>query len=119
MEEKSIFVIDIDDTIFTYPIKDFKTIQHKYNSAIVDEKIRQTINRLYSKGHCIILHTGRNWDKYKFTKRQLADYNINHHELVMGKPQGIYIDKDSYQSFEKYFNKFGNTSEYYKDYWSE
>jgi hydroxymethylpyrimidine pyrophosphatase-like HAD family hydrolase len=116
MEDKLTFVIDIDDTIFTYPVKDYKTIQHKYSSAKVNNELRETINRLYSKGHVIILHTGRNWDKYKFTKRQLADFNINHHELVMGKPQGIYIDKHSYHSFKQFFNKAGNTSQYYKDF---
>jgi hydroxymethylpyrimidine pyrophosphatase-like HAD family hydrolase len=97
------FIIDIDDTIFKYPDKEYKDIIDKYNSAIVDEEMRKDINKLYGKGQTIILFTGRNWDKYDFTKQQLADFNICYNILIMGKPQGIYIDKYSYKTLKEFF----------------
>lgn len=95
-------VIDIDDTL----LKSEKD-QNGYCGA---EPIRheiETVNKFFDKGYTIILHTGRNWDKYSFTKEQLAHFGIKHHELVMGKPQGYYIDKDSFVSMEDFLVEKG------------
>lgn len=90
------FVVDIDNTLLLYPDGD------NYNDAVPNIDEIKILNSLYVKGHIIIIHTGRNWDKYEFTKKQLKDFGIKYHELVMGKPQGIYIDTDSYQSLREY-----------------
>ena len=98
------FVIDIDDTLILYPDKIYENIENRYQDAIPNKKEIDIVNKSYNNGHVIILHTGRNWNKYERTKQQLKDFNICHSELVMGKPQGIYIDKDSYKTFKEYSN---------------
>lgn len=98
------YVIDIDDTLIWYPDKEYKDIYEKYDSAIPDKEEIEALNMLFDKGNYVILHTGRNWDKYELTKVQMANFGIKHHELVMGKPQGIYIDKDSYKTISEYLN---------------
>jgi hydroxymethylpyrimidine pyrophosphatase-like HAD family hydrolase len=101
------FVIDIDDTLLLYPEnKEYADIWRRYKDAIANHTEIERVNYLYENGHKIILHTGRNWDKYEITKNQLAEFNINHHELVMGKPQGVYIDKDSYKTVKDCMNDF-------------
>ena len=69
-----------------------------------NEEIKR-INKLCSQGHTIILWTGRNWDCYAATKKELLDAGILHHELIMGKPQGIYIDKDAKTSLKDFCNE--------------
>jgi hypothetical protein len=97
-------IIDIDDTLLLYPNKTFENIIDKYNAAYPDHEEIRLLNERYNKGDLIILHTGRNWDKYHFTKKQLEKFGIKHHELVMGKPQGIYVDRDSYKSIKDIFD---------------
>ena len=60
------------------------------------------VNKYYNIGHRIILWTGRNWDKYEITKAQLEACKIKHHELIMGKPQGVYVDVDSLKSLKEF-----------------
>lgn len=98
------YVIDLDDTLLLYPEYEYSNIEERYKDAIPDLNEIEIVNRLFTAGNIIIIHTGRNWDKYEITKRQLADFNINYHELVMGKPQGIYIDKDSYKTLHEALN---------------
>jgi hydroxymethylpyrimidine pyrophosphatase-like HAD family hydrolase len=98
------FVIDIDDTIIYSNKKQCDVCERvTYEILNIDSEEIEKINKLYDEGNIIILYTGRNWDCYKFTIKQLKDANIKYHELVMGKPQGAYIDKDSYKTLEEYF----------------
>ena len=91
-------IIDIDETIFfSKKIDDYPY----YEIDRIDEKEIKLINELYDSGHIIIIHTGRNWDKYEVTTMQLKNNNVKYHQLVMGKPQGIYIDKDSYKTLKE------------------
>ena len=55
------------------------------------------VNRLYDEGHRIIVHTARGSttgvDWRAVTLRQLADWGVRYHELVLGKPTAdVYID---------------------------
>lgn len=89
------YIIDIDDTlIFSDKIdcRYCKRVTYEMKDKATDEIFY--VNALYDNGHTIILHTGRNWDCYDLTKKQLAKAGVKYHELVMGKPQGIYVDKD-------------------------
>jgi hydroxymethylpyrimidine pyrophosphatase-like HAD family hydrolase len=98
------FVIDIDDTlIYSEKIQCKDCNRINYKTINIDYKEIDIINKLYEKGNTIILYTGRGWDSYQLTKKQLKEANVKFHELVMGKPQGTYIDKDSYKSLEEYF----------------
>jgi hypothetical protein len=100
------FVIDLDDCLLKYDDIEYKNIMSKYSHAKPDQKEIDKVNNYYNNGHTIIIHTGRNWDKYGLTKKQLLEFNISHDTLVMGKPQGFYIDPDSYKSMEEFDNDF-------------
>jgi hydroxymethylpyrimidine pyrophosphatase-like HAD family hydrolase len=93
-------VIDIDDTLLLYPERDYTLPLKGYADAYANDEEIDLLNYYKSKGHTIILHTGRNWDKYEFTKHQLERFGIQYDELVMGKPQGIYVDIDSIKSLK-------------------
>jgi hypothetical protein len=95
------FVVDIDQTIFLYPNNEIE-----YEYAVPNVSEIDIINKLYDCGHVIIMHTGRNWDKYEYTVKQLEDFDVNYDQLVMGKPQGIYIDRDSYKSIKEINHDF-------------
>jgi hypothetical protein len=97
-------IVDLDDNLLLYPNKTFENIIDKYNAAYPDKEEIRLLNDRHNKGDVIMIHTGRNWDKYHLTKEQLEKFNIKYHELVMGKPQGIYIDKDSYKSIKDIFD---------------
>lgn len=96
------YVVDIDDTL----LKSEKKVCKHCNSVIyfnhkpITEEIK-FLNRLRRKGNIIILHTGRNWNQYQLTVRQLKECGILYHELVMGKPQGIYVDADAIKSLKE------------------
>lgn len=93
------FVLDIDGTIIDCDQGKDKYI-HSY--PLIDEINK--LNKLYEDGNTIILHTGRNWANYQATKDQLEIFGVCYNELVMSKPQGIYIDPNSYKSIKDYCN---------------
>ena len=89
-------VIDLDDTLFYFSKDKTWDIDYgKYSSCMPNKDEIRLLNILHKKGHRVIIHTGRNWDKYELTKKQLKQFKVRYDELVMGKPQGIYIDNDS------------------------
>lgn len=95
------FVIDIDDTIlFSDNVECDHCGRKQYRLKNVDQKEIDMINAAYSKGHIIIFWTGRGWDQYGVTKKQLSEAKVYYHELFMGKPQGIYVDKDAKTTLE-------------------
>ncbi len=85
------FVFDIDGVVATLvPTLDYELAGP--NNEIID-----IINFLYAQGHHIILFTargsmtGRDW--FATTERQLREWGVKHHELLMGKPAGdFYVD---------------------------
>tara|TARA_R100000008_G_C3478523_1_gene112632 strand:- start:1 stop:330 length:330 start_codon:yes stop_codon:yes gene_type:complete len=92
------YVIDIDGTLCSLTNGD-------YTSAKPFKERIAKVNRLYREGHTIILHTargmgrfeGNRWKSYNqfyfFTERQLKKWDVQYHQLVMGKPSGdFYID---------------------------
>jgi hypothetical protein len=55
------------------------------------------INALYDAGHRIVLYTARGSTTGKdwrgVTERQMRDWGVKHHELLLGKPYAdVYID---------------------------
>lgn len=90
------FVIDIDDTLlFSEKIECQECGRVKYKLKRKDDEEIRKLNDLWGMGHRIILYTGRNWDCYDITVKQLSEAGIQYDELVMGKPQGVYVDKDA------------------------
>jgi histidinol phosphatase-like enzyme len=75
-----------------------------YKKSIPNQKRIDMVNQLYDDGYHIIIFTGRGMGTFgnaakaksvyeSFTKKQLADWGIKYHELVMGKPHyDILID---------------------------
>lgn len=100
------FIVDIDDTLIkttTIQCKHCSRLTYVNPEPIKDEI--ESLNELYNNGHIIILNTGRGWDMYEKTKEQLEMFGIMHHELVMGKPYGISIDKTmNYNSLKVFSN---------------
>ena len=73
-----------------------KTRQNKYSTAKPIRKVIDLINKLYEKNKIIIFtarYMGRSGDQvglakrgYKLTKKQLKNWNLRYHKLIMGKP---------------------------------
>jgi len=80
------FVFDIDGVI----CKETKP----YENAKPIKKIIDFINCLYDDdNYKVILYTARDKKYKQITKEWMKKNNVNHHELVFGKPKGeIYID---------------------------
>jgi len=88
----SIFCVDIDGTLTTGPgytdYSDAEVLAQQPNQQMID-----IINRLYDKGHTIILHTARIWANFEVTVKWLAQHNVKYTTLIMGKPLAhFYID---------------------------
>lgn len=102
MNELKSYVVDIDDTL----LKSKKIVceccgRFKYELEEVYTEEVQALNRLAAKGHRIILWTGRGWDCYDITRKQLREAGVFFDELILGKPDGIYIDKDALKSVKE------------------
>ena len=96
------YCFDLDETL----CKTFKTDYKK--SQPIKERIN-FVNRLYDKGHTIIIDsargsgTGTYWTKY--TKDQLDRWGLKYHKVRCGTKfaADIYIDDKAFNS-EKYFS---------------
>ena len=90
------YVIDIDGTLLYSTAKICEYCGRlKYENPVKNKRMIKKVNALYKKGAIIILWTGRGWDTYEETKRQINNAGILHHELVMGKPLGTYVDEEA------------------------
>lgn len=100
---KKHFVIDIDNTlIHSIPDRCSECSRPQYfQSFAIDEWIDR-VNELYEEGHHITLWTGRGWGIEELTILQLKYHGIKYHNLIMGKPLGIYVDKDAVNRLEEF-----------------
>lgn len=95
------YIVDIDNTLLR---SDYTPCpgcgRPEYSGCCpIPEEIYQ-VNMAYEAGNTIVLHTGRNWDCFDMTVKQLKYYGVKYHTLVMGKPHGIQIDADASKSIE-------------------
>jgi histidinol phosphatase-like enzyme len=92
------YVFDIDGTICTKTDGDYSQAE-----PILDRI--QKVNELYDQGHRIVFLTARGMGRsrnspsmankmfFNFTKEQLEEWGVKHHDLFLGKPAGdLYID---------------------------
>jgi len=94
----TVYCFDIDGTICTNTDGD-------YEQAVPFKEVIEKVNRLYDKGHKIIFFTGRGSttgiDWYDLTKKQLKDWQVKYHKLIMGKPHAdLYIDDKAINTVE-------------------
>jgi hydroxymethylpyrimidine pyrophosphatase-like HAD family hydrolase len=102
------YVFDLDGTLCT-------DTSGNYELAMPIENRIELVNQLFDSGHEIIIYTARGmgscnnnplkaYEKYySLTERQLEEWNVKHHHLVLGKPAGdIYVD-DKGVNHEDYF----------------
>jgi len=86
-------IVDIDDTLLYS-----EYVDDVYICAVPIEEEIAALNQLYDEGYIVILFTGRGWHHYETTVKQLNECGIKYHELIMGRPTGIYIDRDNKRS---------------------
>lgn len=74
-----------------------------YESARAIENRVKHVNRLFNEGHMIKIFTARGASSKKswheLTQRQLKEWGVRHHELIMGKPDAdLFIDDKAIHS---------------------
>lgn len=114
-QQSKLLAIDLDDTLCYRP----KNIEHlkgdKYNYCKPINENIELINKLYDAGNKIIIYTARGmftynmditlvYDKlFDLTKKQLINWNVKYHKLVMGKhPYDFLLDDKALSLNEKY-----------------
>jgi len=92
-----IIAVDLDDTLCYRPDGIENLGASKYHQCRPLEKNIEVINQLYDSGNTIIIYTARGMytfnfnvakiysELYPLTLKQLEDWNIKFHQLVMGK----------------------------------
>ena len=93
------YCFDIDGTICS-------TNCH-YKDAKPYDDVIEKINSLYNSGNIIILFTSRGTgsgiDWTDFTKKQVDDWGVKYHELLLGKPRyDIFVDDRAINNEEWY-----------------
>ena len=78
-----IYAIDIDGVLCNDTLGD-------YENSVPDIKVIEKVNNLYDEGHTIKIFTARGsgtgLDWRDFTIKQLDDWGVKYHELILGKP---------------------------------
>lgn len=105
------YAFDLDQTLCDTVIK------RNYDTAYpLEERIKE-VNDLYDAGHRIIIFTARGMTdgdmSYAYdalfckTKKELEDWGIKHHRLIMGKPSYDFLIDDKAYNSEDWFKKKG------------
>ena len=97
----TVYCFDIDGTICT-------NTDGEYENAVPFKETIEKINHLYGEGHRIIFFTARGSttgiDWRDLTEKQLTEWQIKYHELIMGKPHAdVFVDDKAVQS-EEFFS---------------
>jgi len=117
MKNHKIFCFDLDNTIC-------KTSSNLYKKSTPIKSAINIINKLFDKGHKIIIFTARGMGTYKgdikkvkkkyykFTFNQLQNWKVKFHKLYLGKPSYDYIIDDKSINYKPNWKK--NLYKYYK-----
>ena len=105
MSEQNIevkYVFDLDGTLCTNTNGKYHLAEPKINNI-------QKVNKLFDEGNHITIFTARGMNTFNndvsmvysiyfdFTKKQLEDWGVKYHRLILGKPSGdFYIDDKGY-----------------------
>jgi len=90
-----------------------------YENSKPNKKAIEKINHLYDEGNKIIIFTARYMGRnnndiskakaegYELTVKQLKNWNVKYHKLIMGKPSfDIIIDDKAYNYNKDWINEF-------------
>lgn len=80
------YVVDIDNTLLR------SDGPPAYENAVPIVQEIEAVNAAHAAGHAIVIHTGRNEGKRLLTMLQLERFGVQFDVLVMGKPDGVYVD---------------------------
>jgi CMP-N-acetylneuraminic acid synthetase len=98
---KKTFCIDIDGVVA------MREPENQYDKACPVHRTIEAINRLYEKGHHIILFTARGSltgiDWREKTERQMKEWGVKYHQLHFGKPAADYYVDDRGISLERFY----------------
>lgn len=92
------YAFDVDNTLL-------HTEGRNYEASTPIKARIEYVNKLYDKGHYIILYTARGKrsgiDYSQLTKDQADRFGIKHHEIVMGKlDYDLFVDDKAISVFE-------------------
>jgi glycerol-3-phosphate cytidylyltransferase len=103
------YCFDLDNTLCF-------TTENNYISCTPNNERIKIVNALYDSGNEITIFTARGMGTYKgniskvyynlfeLTKQQLIDWNIKHHNLILGKPSYDLLICDKAVNSENWFN---------------
>lgn len=96
MEKSLIYCFDLDGTLCSLT-------DGNYDLAEPFEARVLHVNKLFDEGHTIKIFTARGATSKKLwqslTRRQLLEWGVQHHELIMGKPDAdLFIDDKAIHS---------------------
>ena len=104
------YVFDLDGTLCN-------NTNGNYHLAVPKLSRIAQVNSLYEQGHHITILTARgmstyqndatkaNEKWYEFTRNQLSEWKVNHHELFLGKPAGDFYIDDKAVKDEDFFKE--------------
>ena len=84
------YAFDIDNTLVHTEGSDYE------NSTPIQHRIDR-VNRLFDEGHTIYLFTARGMasgrDLQELTTKQMHQFGVKHHRIIMGKPDvDLFVD---------------------------
>jgi len=101
MNNKLVYAIDIDGLLCNDMLGD-------YDKSIPDFESIAKVNRLFEEGNKIKIFTGRGSatgiDWREFTIKQLNEWGVEYHELILGKPVCDIIVDDKAISLREWKN---------------
>ena len=92
------YAFDIDNTLL-------QTVGNDYEKSTPIQHRIDRVNRLFDEGHIIYLFTARGMasgrDLYPLTEKQINDFGIKNHGIIMGKPDvDVFVDDKAISAHE-------------------
>ena len=111
------YCVDIDGTICS------PTVGRDYHKAEPWQDRIKVLNKLYDEGNYIIYFTARAMGRFadqphsvaaskakevlcELTEKQLNDWGVKYHELIMGKPHADYFIDDKGVNADEFFSNY-------------
>ena len=77
-------IIDLDGTICTEELQFSRSLAKPIEGSV------ETLTKLKSEGHILIIYSSRTWAEYEMTIAWLKNNKVPFDQLILGKPQGDY-----------------------------